>query len=489
MIGRLDAKAIFVMGVVLLQAAIIYRTSVKLKSSSHTPEDDKSKILDNVASSSPLPCPPWPLDPPVISTASRPDQVLLFGFHPEKAAGSTIARFLELQEQINGGEFEMMDPFHEDWLLLWLSSPKFRELHPRVFCHLHLNPQVNSVLPFASAQTFIAKAKELGVQDKLQVNDIMGENNGFEYVLRLLATNAPRLEQESNARIVAIPHWREPGDHFVSMLMFLDFAHNGKPVRGLKIHAQNALERYRNGTRNPDMRGYDEPEYLLRYYLGNDSPLVAALHSHPASHTKTIMKKSKSSASLYKSTVYQRDLAFQQAYRHFARLVMDTRKISIWSINERLDEALLLLAERAGFTRIYEEGTCLPLWEILDSNVNKIRKQRSNNDQAEEEEAFVAGLSRKVISPASSSLHPLILKTHDRLWQAGASDRLQPHLDAIRQTRKKYRGSSQEEAIPIPDQVLAQRKTYKAFLQLEKYGTHSNTKVPAPTQPPASYFL
>ena len=36
------------------------------------------------------------------------DQVLLVAFHPEKTAGSSMARFLEIQEAENGGNFEKL---------------------------------------------------------------------------------------------------------------------------------------------------------------------------------------------------------------------------------------------------------------------------------------------------------------------------------------------------------------------------------------------
>lgn len=59
-------------------------------------------------------CPLWP---PPQTVMEQQQQVLLLGFHPEKTAGSTIARFLEAQEEANGGNFEMMSPYDEVWFL------------------------------------------------------------------------------------------------------------------------------------------------------------------------------------------------------------------------------------------------------------------------------------------------------------------------------------------------------------------------------------
>ena len=54
---------------------------------------------------------------------------------------------------------------------------------------------------------------------------LQGAEGFFEFVVRLLALHSSRLEA-AGARVLAVPHWREPGEHFVSGAAFLDTAYD-----------------------------------------------------------------------------------------------------------------------------------------------------------------------------------------------------------------------------------------------------------------------
>lgn len=299
------------------------------------------------------------------------------------------------------------------------------------------------------------KSLNTTANELLQLESITTED-GFEYVIRLLAKHAKRLQQESNARVLAIPHWREPGDHFVSALMFLNKVYLDRgQQKGVLAHGRAAVDAYRQHDKWPEQpipgsqgslsqgaqaRWY-EPEYLLRYYLGNDSPLIPALHHQDNTCTEKSTK-----------------MSFQQAHRRLHKFILDTRHVTLWTINDSLDEAMLLLSQFAGFERFYEPKTCLPLYDVLGTNKNRQRQRWKSAD-----EALVAGMGRRIISPASATLHPLIVEVHKTRWNQEAIT-LAPHLTAMARSRQEQARK------PVSDEIKRQRKAYKIYLQFEKFG-------------------
>ena len=158
-----------------------------------------SNNTDAIAAPTTSQCPLW-----------KPEQrqVLLVAFHPEKTAGTTMARFFELQEQVNGGNFEMMSPWDETWLLQWLGDSDFRASHPRVFVHLHGKGSFYANRAFRRESVLEAVVGlPQKIQDVLQADSVDPTATGFfEYLLKLLSMHSPRLELEGT-RVLAVPSW------------------------------------------------------------------------------------------------------------------------------------------------------------------------------------------------------------------------------------------------------------------------------------------
>lgn len=420
----------------------------------HTSTRDDSRTSSlyafNKTDNVPSHCPPW--------KPEQQKQVLLVAFHPEKTAGSTTARFFELQEKVNGGNFEMMSPWNETWLLQWLGDPDYRALHPRAFVHLHGKGSFYNKRAFRRQRVLeAAKLLPQETQDVLQADTVDPTATGFfEYLVKLLAMHAPRLEKQG-ARVLAVPSWREPGDHFVSGLMFLDFTHKrfrNNNRLGVMGHARRAL----NSLVADEQAKFEyyKPEVLLLYYYGLRSPLVAALHNVTQVGTTVVQLSHNTTRENHSARNEESRMSFMEAYNHIHNFVIETMNVTLWAVTEKLDQSLLLIAQEAGF-RLYEEETCLPLWDTKGQNVNPQRKRGLQST----DESIVAGIGRTVMSPGASIVHPLLLQAHDAWWSPAAS-KLDVHLAAIKQARNRFSNG-------VSDAIQEKRKKYKVFLQNEKF--------------------
>lgn len=397
-------------------------------------------------------CPTW--------NPKKHEQVLVIAFHPEKTAGSSMARFLELQEKANGGDFEMMTPWDETWLLQWLGDAKFREMHPRVFCHLHGKGSYFAKRKFRRERILeVAKTLPEEIQSVVQADAVDPSATGFfEYLLKLLALHAPRLEKQG-ARLLAVPSWREPGQHFVSGLMFLNLVqkkYHGEGRLGVMQHAKRALESL--GEEEDPKHEYYKPEVLLLYYYGLDSPLVSALHN--VGHVESMAMELSETNNVDEDDESTRDesnaiMSFMEAYKHIYDFMLETSNVTLWAITEQLDQTFLLLSYEAGFLQIYEDETCLPLWDTIHQNSNHLRKRDSI------QENIAAGIGRTIMSPGASTIHPLILDAHNTLWTRHVSE-FEAHETAIRDARKRYSKG-------VTARTKAKRKERKLFLQQERF--------------------
>lgn len=432
-----------------------------------------------------LSCPPWP---PTLSsvTSPPPRQVLIITYHPHKTAGTTIARYLEAQEITNNGPFEMMSPWDETWFVQWLTDPSYREQHPKVFVSLHQTPRDYPHRSFRRA-SIIRKAKNKlsdTLRRVLQAEQIDNNHNHgggvdeeegfFEYTTKLLAFHAPRLAHESGARLIAMPHWREPGEHFVSSVMFLDgrnkdFRNSKK--RGALGHTRVAMDILSqhswpddiNAWRTGGVPGYYEPEYLLRYYFGSEG-IVGDLHRATRGRSDAMSLRTTNSTHV-RSNPTTDGMSFSDWYQHLHSFLATTSNVTLWTISDRIDQSLLLLAHHAGFPFLYERETCLPLWDVLETNENSQRKRDKSSD-----ETIAAAMGRTFVSPASASIHPLLTRAHDRWWNGQAVEILGEHLVAIVHARNMY--SSRK----VSEEVRRRREKFKLFLEFEKFPKNQKKK-------------
>lgn len=274
--------------------------------------------------------------------------------------------------------------------------------------------------------------------------------DSFEYLVKLLTMHSSRLEQEG-ARVLAVPSWREPGQHFVSGLAFLDFTHkkDRKHPLGVMEHARRALDSIVHNDRQVKHEYY-RPEVLLLYYYGMKSPIVSALHN--VTHVQDISMQ----LDLAQNDTLTRK-PFMEAYDSIHNFILETSNITLWAVSEKLDESFLLMAQHAGLQRLYEEETRLPLWDTIPTNTNPKRQRDSV------QENIVAGIGRTIMSPGASMVHPLVLESHTSWWKTLAMLELETHLTAIGQARKHSKGGV------LPDEIQEKRKQYNMFLQKERF--------------------
>ena len=226
-----------------------------------------------------------------------------------------------------------------------------------------------------------------------------------------------------------------------------------------------AITSYQRSCFSTRLTSVYKSEVLLLYYYGLHSPIVEALHNvTQIKNGGWLQSTDDETMGNHSTRSNESAMSFMEAYSHIHNFVLEIMNVTLWAVSEKLDQSLLLISQKTGF-QLYEEETCLPLWDTIRQNVNPNRKRGLEST----EETIVAGIGRTVISPGASIVHPLVLQAHDACWNPEAY-KLYVHLAAVAQARNKF-------ANGVSEPVREKRKKYKMFLQNEKFPRPIRNKI------------